>query len=265
MIPTDTAIYRVRRDITLGMLLKWALVAAVVISIAFAPQTARFAIVTAIVGLWIGLTITSARSSMLANASPSLIAAGEFEEAEKQIDLAMRAFSVFAGSKLRALQQLAVLRHAQGRWKESAALCRAILRQRLGRGGSLARPTTLILTESLLELDDAPGAYWTLAGLYAQPLSLDDTLSVLCLQLHYEAKIGAWAKMFSGARTKVLLAELMPTRRSAQTQAMLALAAQKCGRGDWADWLRRRAELLADANVLTTERPALAALWPRPA
>ena len=47
----------------------------------------------------------------------------------------------------------------------------------------------------------------------------------------------------------------------AGVQALLALAAQNCGRSDWADWLRRRAELLADINDLTRDRPILGELW----
>jgi hypothetical protein len=262
MLPVEIAIHRVRRDITLGMLLKATLIAAVFACLIFAPPPARFAALAGVVGIWIALSVTSARSSRLAMDSPLLIATGQFDEAERQIDQAMRAFSLFGPAKLRALHQLAVLRHAQRRWDDAAAICRALLRQRPGNRRSLTKPSRLILAESLLELNELPGSYVAIRDLYSQQLSLDEVLNVLSLQLDYEAKIGAWAAMFNGATSKVQLAELMPSALAARVQAFLALAALKSGRNDWADWLRRRAELLVDANSLTTARPVLLELWP---
>jgi hypothetical protein len=49
----------------------------------------------------------------------------------------------------------------------------------------------------------------------------------------------------------------MPAAMAARTQAMLALAAKKSGREDWASWLTRRTELLADVQELCTRRPIL--------
>ena len=261
MIPVDLAIYRVRRDITFGIVLKAVLIAGLLAALVITLPAARFAALAAVGGIWIALSITSARSSRLALDSPALIATGQFEEAERLIDQAMRAFSLFGPAKLRALHQLAVLRHAQQRWQEAAAICRALLRQRLGINRGLMTPSRLILAESLLELDDLPGSYMAVRDLYSQQLSLEEVLNVLSLQTDYEAKIGAWDKLFSGAATKVQLAELMPSAPAARVQALLALAAMKSGRPDWADWLRRRCELLTDVNVLTTARPMLLELW----
>jgi hypothetical protein len=47
----------------------------------------------------------------------------------------------------------------------------------------------------------------------------------------------------------------------ARVQAMLALAAKRTGRTDWANWLRRRVELLVDVRELATQRPLLWELW----
>src|SRR5665213_3034773 len=262
MISVDVAIHRVRRDITLGMLLKALLVSAVFATLIFSPPpTAKAAAIAGIVIVWIALSVTSARSSLIARNSPALIASGQFDEAERQIDLAMRAFTLFGPAKLKALHQLAILRHAQRRWPETAALCRALLGHRLGRSASFTKPASLILTEALLELNELPSAYGAIMLLYGEQLGLDEVLSLLSLQLDYEAKIGAWAKIFDAAAAKVQLAELMPSPQAARTQAVLALAALKCGREDWAQWLRGRAELLADVATLTTDRPALAELW----
>ena len=61
---------------------------------------------------------------------------------------------------------------------------------------------------------------------------------------------------------KVQLAELMPTEAAARSQALLALAARKLGREDWAQWLgAARARLLTDAARLMDQRPVLRELW----
>jgi xanthosine utilization system XapX-like protein len=264
MIQADVAIHRVRRDITLGVLVKGLLIACVFGCLAFARPAVRSPALVGIVGIWIALSVTSARSSRLGSDSPLLIATGQFDEAERQIDQAMRAFSVFGPPKLRALHQLAVLRHAQRHWQEAAALSRALLGQRLGASRGLAKPSRLILAEALIELNDLPGGYAALSELYSQQLSLEEVLNLLALQLDYESRIGAWQKMFTGVESKVQLAELMPSSASARVQALLALAAGKAGRPDWQQWLRKRAELLGDVNSLAGERPILWELWTRP-
>src|SRR3712207_6854480 len=52
---------------------------------------------------------------------------------------ALRSFSLFRAVKLLSVHHLAVLRHAQKRWQDSAMLCRALLGQRLGSLQSLSR------------------------------------------------------------------------------------------------------------------------------
>ena len=114
----------------------------------------------------------------------------------------------------------------------------------------LDRSSRLILAESLLELSDLRGVYVNLMQLYNQRLSLREVLNLLVVQIDYMARIGAWEAMLQQVMTKVQLAELLPAMQSAQTQAMMALAAKKTGRADWHDWLKHRAELLADVQQL---------------
>jgi hypothetical protein len=136
------------------------------------------------------------------------------------------------------------------------------LGQRLGALQSINKPSRLILADALLELGDNGGAYQAIAGLYNQRLSLGEAMNLLLVQLHYEARIGAWDQMFGGGLVqKVELAELMPAGNAARAQAFLALAAQKRGRQDWAQWLRRRVELLTDVQQLCAERPMLWEVW----
>ena len=132
-------------------------------------------------GIWLALTYTSARGSRLAADSPALIASGDFEEAERHIDLALRSFSLFRTAKLQSLHHLALLRHAQRRWQESALLCQALLGQRLGSLQSLSKPARLLLADSLMELGDLRGAQEALAGLHSERLSLNETTQLRSL------------------------------------------------------------------------------------
>jgi hypothetical protein len=70
--------------------------------------------------------------------------------------------------------------------------------------------------------------------------------------------------MMRNTMSKIQLAELMPADAAAKAQALLALAAVKTGRLDWAEWLRRRCELLVDVNKLVVERPILKEVWSEP-
>jgi hypothetical protein len=257
MIPVEAAITRVRRDLTLGILLKIVLACAAAACLLLAPENARIAALLAVGSIWFWLSLTSARSSRSSAASPSLIAAGQFDEAERNIEQTVRTFSLFRAVKLQSLHHLALLRHAQRRWPESAALCRALLGQRLGTLQPLAKPASLLLADSTLEMNDLRGAHEAIARLYQQPLSLAETLTLLSIEVDYLARIGAWDRMMENVMHKVQLAELMPAGASARTQGLLALAAKKLGRNDFADWLRARAVLLADADKIIAERPML--------
>ena len=260
MLSAETAISRLRRDLTLGAILKGLLVTAIVAAMVI-PSVDLTAALVVIGGVWLALGLTSARGSRLAADSPALIASGQFEEAERHIEEALRTFSVFRAVKLQSLHHLAVLRHAQRRWAESALLCRALLGQRLGALQGLDKPSRLLLAEAMLEMNDLRGAHEAIGGLYTQRLSLAEVLKLLRVQLDYECRIGAWDRMTAGVMNKAQLAELMSAASAARAQALLALAAKRAGRADWHDWLRRRAELLADPEKLIAERPLLAEVW----
>ena len=267
MTPTELAIARLRRDLTLTSLVKILLFAAALFSFfietifgqhVIAPSLA----LSAIAIVWILLSYRSMKGTRLAALSPTLIAAGQFEQAEQHIDLALRSFSLFRTVKLRTLHYLALLRHAQRRYAESALLCHTLLSQRLGNISDLTRSTQLILADSLLELGDLPGTYHALSSLYQHHLSLPEALELLAIQTDYLSRIGAWQDILTGLPRKLQLAELMPSQKSARTQALLALAAQKTNRPDWESYLRRRVELLADIPELLASRPLLSDLWP---
>lgn len=265
MIPAEAVIARVRRDLQISALVKSALVIAAFVALVwrgFATSgPADYLLIMLIGGAWLALSYRSVKGSRLAADSQWLIATGEYDAAEQQIEQSLRTFSLFRNAKLLGMHRLAMLRHAQRRWPDAVALCRALLAQRLGALKGLSKPSRLILAEALLEMDDARGARDALAGLYDQRLSLSEAMTMLAVQVDYQARTGAWDQMMDRIATKVQLAELMPTASAARTQAMLALAAKKSGRQDWANWLRQRVELLGDVQELCARRPMLWELW----
>jgi hypothetical protein len=261
MIPVATAIHRVRRDLTLSTLLKVGLSVAVLGCMLVGPDNLRLASLVGVGALWLWLSLTSARGSRAAAESPQLIAAGEFEAAEKNIENTVRTFSLFRAVKLQSLHHLAILRHAQRRWQDSAELAKALLGQRLGPLQPLSKSTRLLLADSLLEMNDLRGTYEALVGLYLEQLSLSELLNLMLVQLDYSSRVGAWASMMDNFMGKVQLAELLPAGASARAQALMALAARREGRPDVESWLAQRAGLLADVGKLVAERPVLGELW----
>jgi hypothetical protein len=266
LISAQATISRFRRDLTIGALVRGGLFLAVLGCLTLGPVIGpgfNGALALMAIGLlWMILGYRSMKGSRLAADSPFLIASGRFDEAETRINAALQSFSVFKAGKLLSLHQLAVLRHAQRRWQESALLSRALLGQRLGALRGLSKPSTLLLVDDLLHMGDLAGAHDSLSRLYQQRLNLGEALALQELQLEYLARIGAWDQMLVQMKSRVQLAELMPPSHAARTQALLALAAKKTGRENLSTWLARRAGLVADARALVTERPILAELWP---
>jgi hypothetical protein len=268
MLSADAAIARMRRAITLGIAVRALLWAAAVASLICAwlmpsspPVDGRIALIVVAV-LWVTLSVRSWQSTRLNADVPHLLATGEFDAAEEQIDRSLRSFSLFRPIKLVALHQLAVLRMAQGKFADAATICHELLGHRLGMMGSLSRSSRLMLAQALLEQGEPRQAVMPLASLSGERLSLAETLNLLHLELDYGARVGDWQRMFDGYMGKVQLAEVMPAGASARVQASLALAARQVGRADVADWLSRRAALLADPAELVRQRPALAEIWP---
>ncbi|HWA46997.1 MAG TPA: hypothetical protein VG742_01925 [Dongiaceae bacterium] len=267
MISAQAAIVKARRGITLSAILRWVMISVAVLAFLFQPLLDGTGItgtgVLLVIGaLWLILSFRSFTGSRKAADSSSLIAAGQYEAAEQNIAEAIDSFSIFRTVKLMSLHHLAVLRHAQNRWQDTALLCRAVLTQRLGNTlGGLDRSSRLLLAESLLELGDLPGVYDNLRRLYDQRLSLREALTLLVIQTDYLARTAAWGQMLEGAMTKVQLCELLPTLHSARTQAFLSLAAKNAGKNELCEWLKKRVELLCDVQRLCKERPMLWEVW----
>jgi hypothetical protein len=259
MTPVDAAIARFRRDLVLSFLLRSALLAGAMLCVISGPVFGLHGdemIPLAVIGaVWLALSYRSMLGLRMAADSPSLIAAGQFDQAEARIDSVLRSFGLFRTSKLLGIHHLALLRHAQRRWRESALLCQALLSQRNVQG--FTRSSLLLMADSMLQLGDLRGAHAALAGLFRQRLGLNEALALQLLQLDYASRIGAWESMLEGLAAKVQLSELMPSLNAARSQSLLALAANKTGRKQLANWLRGRAGLLADAAEIAADRPLL--------
>src|SRR5688572_10340184 len=187
MLSAETATSRLRRDLTLGAAVKLALAAAFIAVVILRPLLAPHldsTLALVLIGVvCLALSLASAKGSRLAAGSSALIAAGQYDEAERVIDQALRSFSLFRAVKLQTLHHLALLRHAQRRWRESALLCRALLRQRLGALQGLSKPSRLMLADAMLELNDLPGAYEALAGLCTQRLAPAEPLNPMAVPI----------------------------------------------------------------------------------
>jgi hypothetical protein len=266
ILPVDVAISRFRRDLAVSRFLRALLITGAVFCLlagpVFGSHGGEMVPLIAIGALWMLLSYRSMLGTRIAADSPSLIAAGEYEQAESHIDASLRTFSLFRTAKLLSLHHLALLRHAQRRWRESALLCQALLAQR--SSPALSRSTLLMMTDSMLQLNDLSGAFAALGELCRQRLSLHEAMALQLLQLDYGWRVGAWEPMLSGVAAKVQMSELMPSLNAARSQAYMALAALKTGRRDLALWLRGRAELLADLPEIAADRPALKELFAQP-
>lgn len=268
MTPAVRVIGRFRRDVLLGTLLRFALVATALACLFVGPVVGAGlggTLMLLLVGVvWLSLGMKSARGQQLASQLPSLIASGRYDAAEAGINRGLQSFSLFKGPKLVSMHHLAMLRMAQNRYEDSAMLCRALLGQNLGQMQRIGTSGRLMLAASLLELSDVRGAYDAITGLYDRRLALPEAMQLLLVELDYQTRVGAFGQAIANVMGKVQLAEIMPVDQSARTQALLALAALKCGRRDLSDWLRKRVELLVEVQTLIGLRPALRELWLEP-
>ena len=158
--------------------------------------------------------------------------------------------------RLMLYHRLAVLRHRQHGYAETAAICQCVLSYRLGSAGRVRPHLLLMLAESHLYCRDLWGAWSALSGLHHCKLSVAESLQRTALQTRYEVEAGYDATAMQQLHQKVAMAELMPAPQCAAVHAMLATAAQRSEQTHVADWLRQRAQLLADPEQLSR-------LWPQ--
>ncbi len=255
-ISTHRAIALARRWRWISIVLQFGLLLILGGAVYAFEQGGGYVVFALLFVLWTVVASLSARTRKLAFDAGQYIAAGEFDLAEDRLTQSLTSFTLAGSSKQIGLQQLAMLRHAQSRWSDAAALARAFL---AGRGRLAARDiqSRLVLAESLLEMGDLDGVAREIFDLSRQRLNLRQTLVLTQLRLDYLARRGDFQQMFQKPQTVLSLIELMPASISMRCHALLALAAKRLEQTTWWHFLAGRAKLLGDIESLLEARPFL--------
>jgi hypothetical protein len=244
------------RQLSLDAVIRWsgiALIAAVLLSANWidrvvAPNASYVITILAAVG-WVALNTTNTR---VFRQLPHLTAMLDHDlgAAEALLAESLDRRPLQRSVRLLLYHRLAVLRHRQRRFAEAAGIAASVLSRRLGRAEPVRANLLLIVAESALECGDLPRAAVALESMGRRPLSLIESVQRLALQTRYDVAAGRDAESLAELERKLPLIELMPAPQCGAVHALLAQAATRTGRIDLADWLRRRAELLATAEQL---------------
>ncbi len=202
---------------------------------------------------WVGISVINARVMReLPEVSAMIDMDPDRAEAALKGLLARRPLMQWV--RLTLYHRLAVIRHHQGRFVESDAICRHVLVHPLGPGESHRAHLLLLLAESALTSGDVYAAYDALGSLHALRLNLTEYLQKLALQTRYEAMIGEDQWALWALEEKVAMAELMPAPQAGAMHVLLAQSAQRQGRTAEARWLWARAALLCHPHQLEALR-----------
>ncbi|MEM9881588.1 MAG: hypothetical protein AAF800_01570 [Planctomycetota bacterium] len=222
----------------------------------FGPGGPPAAVVAAVgvLAVWLALGFAGARTMRELPALGNLLDRDP-DAGEARLDELQRQKLLPRWVRLMLLHRLAVLRHRQQRFAESAAIAQTVLTTaRPGPAATHRGHLLLLLAEARLELRDLPGAWLALTELYRRPLGLHEALQRLALRTRYELSAGRPDAAVAGIDRKVALAELMPGPQCGALHAMLAAAARDAGRDDWHRALWPRVELLCGAEQLAQMR-----------
>ncbi|MCE9591628.1 MAG: hypothetical protein K8S99_14015 [Planctomycetes bacterium] len=203
------------------------------------------------IAVWMGLSMVDATVLRLVPRIGALLERDPVL-AESLITDALRRRPLQPTVRLTIYHRLALLRHTQRRFAETAAICRVVLEQNARWYRRFEPSLLLMLTDASLECHDLLGAYTGLARLHVSKLGLVESLQRLALQVRYDIACGHDAQALDGVDRKIGLIELMPPPTCGALHAMLAGAAQRTGRPELADWFQRRAQLLCTPAELDT-------------
>ncbi|MBI1375153.1 MAG: hypothetical protein GC159_20735 [Phycisphaera sp.] len=201
---------------------------------------------------WVVAMFHSARSARLVQQAASLVASNApGDVAESALRAAGDRFTVHRAVRVLYYHHLAILRHRQRRFAESAAIAAALLAHPDIRLSATQRHHLLLmLTESLLQFNDLNGAHACLMQLHAEPLPLSERVQRLGMQLIYESRCGLDRHALSSLDGKLDMLDLMAPTAAAVCHQHLGWSAQRTGHADLAAWLHERARLLApDLNA----------------
>ena len=208
--------------------------------------------------LWVLLATKSARLGRLARTAWAAARVGRLDDAEAGARETLASFCLLRPVTLAALQALARVAHGRREFDAAARLAGFVLgrREKLLVGDRV--DVRLLLVDALLSAGNLEAAGKAAAPLRMAKLTLRDALTLLSLRLRIDAAAGQFKSMTQGMAATVELAELLPPAESARAQGLLMLAAERTGKPEWAAWLRRRVQLLTDAEELGRREPLLA-------
>lgn len=249
LLTVDLTPGQLRRDALVDGLLRGLLMSTVIAAAVFVfffeggTDTWSAAAVMAVLIVWLMVNSISAKVS---RELPTIAALLDSDPAaaEDRIARALKRRPLLRWVRLMLAHRLAVLRHRQQRFDDSARLCQAILAYPLGPARQTRPHLLLMLAEAQMQLGQPSAAYPPLRELHGMPLSLAEQLQRLALQTRYELLIGRHAEAVRDAKRKVELAELMPAAQCGVMHAMLATAADRTRQTELAAWLWERARLL---------------------
>lgn len=237
------------RQLAVDQVVRGLMVAGLIVLLALGSlleaQAPNFAMVLllAVAASWIGVGTISSR---VWRQIPRITALLEQDPsaAESAIAAALRRRPLQRSVRLLLYHRLALLRHRQQRFGETAAICQAVLAQKLGPAAAVRGNLLLMLAESRLECGDLAGAHLALVELQRSRLLLVESLQRLSLQIRYEITCGYDLHALQDLERKLDLIELMPAAQGAAMHVLLARAAARAGQAALAQWLGQRAELL---------------------
>jgi len=223
------------------------------------PNSRRtvFLIAAAAVMTWILMIINSARSAREIQTGSILMGTGQLDDAEVWFRRAIEQFSLSMQTKFVACQQLASLFLKREAYQETVAVCREILRYRMGRLQNVWINTRIMLADSLLYLDRVNEAYEAMRPIYNMPLSLANRMRLLPIQLRYELTADHAQSAIQSLQDKVKIAELLDSRQAALVHALLAEACRRENQLAQCEFLLERARLYYDLQELTERYPML--------
>jgi hypothetical protein len=244
---------RLRRQLWVDTALRWALALAMVALLGAAlvlagdqPLAVAGALALALGG-WMIVNGLSARTTALLPRVTGLIERDP-EGAEHHLAWHLRRRPLMRWVRLMVYHRLAVLRHHQRRYAQSALIGETILSYRLGPAEGSRRQLLLLVAEARLALGDLTGAYPAIAALHQASLGLAESLQRLALQTRYELLAGYPDRALWQHALKVQQAELMPAQHDGALHAALATAADRCGEAELGRWLWDRVALLCEPD-----------------
>jgi hypothetical protein len=202
-------------------------------------------------GLWVGTSLISANVAQSLGRIHDMLDHNP-ASAEAVIASGLARKPLQRHVRLALYHRVAVLRHRQQRFAESAAICRSLLSLDQRRSLESRPHLLLMLVEAALHTGDIAGAYDALLELHHMKLRLGERLQLFALQTRYEVSTGHDAAAVANLQQKVAMAEMMPAPQCGMLHAMLSSAAARLGQHDRATWLGKRAQLLCTPEQLGT-------------